>query len=123
MTGECKNTDKTIWTKEGGVLDQGYLPTISVTEKGLIAINVGGTAIVLPVEEWHKLGVKMEEEYLEAQAQADADAYNDQMKAEAEYQAQCEAEAEAEYHAQCQAEDEAAHYEEPPPEEYYEEGP
>ncbi len=51
-----KNTDKTLWTKEGKDIDEGYLPMIFVTEKGNIGIKVGGTVIVKPIETWHKAG-------------------------------------------------------------------
>ena len=48
----CINTDKEIWRK---IKDDFYSPSIHITEKGGIGINVGGRVIVLPVEKWHEL--------------------------------------------------------------------
>lgn len=47
----AKNTDREIWRKEKDY----YSPSIHVTVKGAIGINVGGTVIVKEVEEWHKM--------------------------------------------------------------------
>lgn len=60
-----KNTDKTIWTKKGKAIDEGYLPEIFVTEEGNIGIKVGGTVIVKPVEAWHGLAEYFEPMSLE----------------------------------------------------------
>ena len=61
MNEACKNTDKQIWVKEGAEIDEGYLPSIYVTEGGHIGIKVGGTVIVKSVEDWHKLGNRIED--------------------------------------------------------------
>jgi len=50
-TPAYQNTDKEIWRKRPGDF---YSPSIFVTEKGDIGINVGGFVIVSPVETWHK---------------------------------------------------------------------
>lgn len=52
MDNAVKNTDKEIWRK---VEDDYYSPSIHVTESGSIGINVGGSVIVAPVEEWHEV--------------------------------------------------------------------
>lgn len=55
MSNASKNTDRELWRE----LDEGngsyYSPSIHVTESGGIGINVGGTVIVRPLREWHKL--------------------------------------------------------------------
>ena len=53
-----KNTDREIWRKVPGDF---YSPSIHVTEGGGIGINVGGTVIVMPVEEWMALADKRRE--------------------------------------------------------------
>ena len=53
----CLNTDKNIWRK---IKDDYYSPSIHVTKEGNIGINVGGTVIVKPIEEWFLLGDKKE---------------------------------------------------------------
>lgn len=45
-----QNTDREIWHDRD---DHGYGPSIFVTQGGAIGINVGGTAIVAPVQAWH----------------------------------------------------------------------
>ena len=54
MNEERLNTDVEIWRgppDENG--DTFYSPSIHVTEKGRIGINVGGTVLVKSVEDWH----------------------------------------------------------------------
>ena len=46
-----KNTDKEIWRK---YKDDFYSPSIHVTERGEIGINVGGYVTVASVEDWHR---------------------------------------------------------------------
>lgn len=46
-----KNTDVEIWRKEP---DNYYSPAIHKTIDGAIGINVGGSVIVMSVEDWHK---------------------------------------------------------------------
>jgi hypothetical protein len=51
----CKaseNTGRELWRR---VPDDFYSPSIHVTEDGSVGIDVGGTVIVAPVEEWHGL--------------------------------------------------------------------
>lgn len=54
------NTDRELWRKGDGDGDgmSYYEPSIHVTERGLIGINVGGNVFVLPVEEWHALAAE-----------------------------------------------------------------
>ncbi len=52
IDGCAKNTDKEIWRE---IIDDWYSPSIHVTERGEIGINVGGRVFVKTVEEWHKL--------------------------------------------------------------------
>lgn len=47
---EIKNTDRELWRLDP---DDYYSPSIHVTESGGIGIDVGGTVIVRPAEEWH----------------------------------------------------------------------
>jgi hypothetical protein len=51
------NTDREIWRKGDGNGDgmSYYEPSIHVTDRGNIGINVGGLVFVKPVEEWHRL--------------------------------------------------------------------
>lgn len=49
----AKNTDKEIWRRDP---DDAFSPSIHVTESGAIGMNVNGMVIVMPVEEWHRLG-------------------------------------------------------------------
>ncbi len=49
------NTDREIWRR---VPDDHYSPSIHVTVNGDIGINVGGYVLVLPIEEWHRLGYR-----------------------------------------------------------------
>ena len=54
------NTDREIWRKgdgDGNGMSY-YEPTIHVTQRGLIGINVGGHVYEKPVEEWHRLAVE-----------------------------------------------------------------
>ena len=51
----CKNTDVEIWRE---ILDDYYSPSIHVTKKGGIGINIGGRAIVMDVRTWHDLACK-----------------------------------------------------------------
>ena len=56
MSGPVENTDREIWRgppDENG--DTFYSPSIHVTERGDIGINVGGKVIVMPVYNWHYL--------------------------------------------------------------------
>lgn len=48
----AKNTDTELWRRDPGSY---YSPSIFVTDKGGIGMNVGGHCIVMPVEVWHKL--------------------------------------------------------------------
>lgn len=50
----ARNTDRELWRL---VPDSYYSPSIHVTESGGIGINVGGHVIVMPVDQWHALGV------------------------------------------------------------------
>lgn len=55
----CENTDRELWRKgdgDGNGMSY-YEPSISVTQHGIIQINVGGAVFGLPVEEWHRLAV------------------------------------------------------------------
>ena len=52
-----RNTDREIWRKgdgDGNGMSY-YEPSIHVTERGEIGINVGGLVFVKPVEDWHGL--------------------------------------------------------------------
>ena len=50
--GTAINTDRLIWRKKA---DDIYSPTISVTQKDMVDIGVGGLHYVKPIEEWHRL--------------------------------------------------------------------
>ena len=65
----AKNTDIEIWRK---VEDDYYSPSIHVTESGSIGINVDGSVIVAPVEEWFKA---MEKEKLRRRPCQDVEEY------------------------------------------------
>ena len=58
MNGAAKNTDKEIWRKIPGDV---YSPSIHVTERGDIGIQVGGRVIVLPIEAWFTAAAKHHE--------------------------------------------------------------
>lgn len=47
----CANTDRELWRRVEGDY---YSPSIHVTERGAIGINVGGRVIVQSVEDWHE---------------------------------------------------------------------
>src|SRR5688572_30820417 len=53
MSREVKNTDRELWRER----DDYYADSIHVTEGGGIGINCGGTVIVKPLREWHKLAL------------------------------------------------------------------
>jgi hypothetical protein len=46
----AKNTDREIWRREEGDF---YSPSMHVTERGEIGIDVKGFVIVAPAEKWH----------------------------------------------------------------------
>jgi hypothetical protein len=48
----CVNTDKELWREKEGDY---YSPSLFVTERGGIGINVGGYCIVMPIEKWHSI--------------------------------------------------------------------
>lgn len=53
------NTDRELWRRgdgDGNGMSY-YEPTVHVTERGLIGINVGGNVFEKPAEEWHRLAV------------------------------------------------------------------
>lgn len=52
----AKNTDRELWRERNGDY---YAPSLFVTEGGGIGMNVGGTVIVRPVREWHKLALSL----------------------------------------------------------------
>jgi hypothetical protein len=52
-TKAAKNTDRELWRAN----DSYYAPSIHVTEGGGIGIQVGGHVIVMPIDDWHRLGV------------------------------------------------------------------
>jgi len=58
MNGAAKNTDKELWRRLPGDV---YSPSIHVTVKGDIGIQVGGKVIVLPVEAWFRAAEKHHE--------------------------------------------------------------
>lgn len=53
MNGAAENTDKELWRRVPGDV---YSPSIHVTQRGEIGIQVGGIVIVLPCEAWHTAG-------------------------------------------------------------------
>ena len=52
-----QSTDREIWRKNP---DDPYSPSISVTEAGMIQINVGGHVLTHPIEEWWKTMLLLE---------------------------------------------------------------
>lgn len=58
MNGLAKNTDKEIWRRVPGDV---YTPSIHVTSRGDIGIQVGGKVIILPVEAWFTAATKYHE--------------------------------------------------------------
>lgn len=46
------NTDREIWREREGDY---FSPSIFVTEKGAIGINVGGQVIIRRIERWHEI--------------------------------------------------------------------
>lgn len=60
QSNERLNTDRELWREQSeadGDPDNYYAPSIHVTASGGIGINVGGSVIVLPLREWHKLAL------------------------------------------------------------------
>lgn len=56
------NTDRELWRKgdgDGNGMSY-YEPSIHVTGRGCIGINVGGMVFVRSVEDWHRLAVNHE---------------------------------------------------------------
>lgn len=49
------NTDREIWRRNSGALNDYYEPSIHVTKGDGIGINVGGKVYVKTVQEWHRL--------------------------------------------------------------------
>lgn len=62
MSDSANNTDTEIWR---GPADQNgdkfYSSSIHVTERGGIGINVGGNVLVQSVEDWHNVGMLLDE--------------------------------------------------------------
>jgi len=56
MTGGTKNTDRVIWLAAN---ETSYCDSIHVTESGGIGINCGGSVIVKPLREWHRLAASL----------------------------------------------------------------
>lgn len=53
---EYKNTDRLLFTEKAkDWKDEGYMPSISVTAKEGIMMNVGGKCITKTIREWHDL--------------------------------------------------------------------
>lgn len=46
----CKSTDRELWREKA---DDYYSPSIHVTERGGIGINVGGRVVVQNLRDWH----------------------------------------------------------------------
>ena len=55
MSDPKKNTDRELWRERP---DDFYADSIHVTASGAIGINCGGTVLVLPLQEWHRLAVE-----------------------------------------------------------------
>ena len=51
-----KNTDREIWRK---IKDDYYSPSIHITERDEVGMNVGGHIIILPIEKWHFLATQV----------------------------------------------------------------
>ena len=61
----AKNTDREIWRRKSpDSLDPDgyYQPSIHVTEGGGIGMNVGGTVVVMPIEQWHQLALRSKQQ-------------------------------------------------------------
>lgn len=56
-TGQAVNTDREIWRGPDEGCGSFYADSIFVTEQGGIGIDCGGHVIVMPVRNWHRLGV------------------------------------------------------------------
>jgi hypothetical protein len=54
MSDAAANTDRELWRERE---DDYYSPSIHVTQKGGIGINVGGTVFVKSVRDWHALAL------------------------------------------------------------------
>lgn len=52
MDSPALNTDRELWREVEGDY---YAPSIFVTERGGIGIDVGGSVYVKPIREWHAL--------------------------------------------------------------------
>jgi hypothetical protein len=50
----AQNTDRELWRERDGDY---YADSIHVTEGGGIGINCGGSVVVLPLREWHRLAL------------------------------------------------------------------
>ena len=55
LSGPAQNTNRELWRERE---DDYYADSIHVTAGGGIGINCGGTVIVKPVREWHRLAMK-----------------------------------------------------------------
>ena len=53
MAGPFLNTDREIWRESE---HDYYSPSIHVTERGHVGINVGGRVIVMDVRDWFSAG-------------------------------------------------------------------
>jgi len=65
LTRAAKNTDREIWRRKSpDSLDPDgyYQPSIHVTEGGGIGMNVGGTVVVMPIEQWHQLALRSKQQ-------------------------------------------------------------
>jgi len=53
--GPYKNTDRELWRGPDEGCGDYYADSIFITEGGSIGINCGGSVIVKPLRDWHKL--------------------------------------------------------------------
>lgn len=60
MSDAAQNTDFEIWRRKPGDY---YSPSIHVTAEGGIGMDVGGTVIVMDIEDWFRLAVEHNKRY------------------------------------------------------------
>jgi hypothetical protein len=58
MDETVANTDRELWREPAALGQAAYAPSIHVTARGGIGIDVGGDVYVKPLREWHRLAVE-----------------------------------------------------------------
>lgn len=70
----ARNTDTEIYRDKFGDKDQYYADSLFITQTGALGIQCGGAIRVLPIRDWHKLGMQefnVTTNYLKQQSRAE----------------------------------------------------